>query len=83
MPGKEYWQGYIDAIRMADMMLQCIGDDRTIRHCRKDVLKLACVSYDPNHIVPMPVWPTDERAIELLSGPSGIPAVLDPRRSCR
>jgi hypothetical protein len=72
----EYWKGWIAAIRMADIMLQCCGDDRTIRHCRQKVLRLACVSCEPDHIVFLPVWPSDERLIELLSGPTGIPASI-------
>jgi hypothetical protein len=72
----EYWKGWIAAIRMADTMLQCRGDDRTIRRCRQEVLRLACVSYEPEHVVPMPVWPSDECLIELLSGPTGVPAAL-------
>lgn len=63
MASKEYWQGYIDAIRHADTHLQCIGDDRTVRNCREAVLKLAGVYYNPNHLMPIPTWPPEEYLI--------------------
>ncbi len=55
----DYWRGYIDAIRHADIALQSHGDDRLTRICRRDVLHLAGVKYDPNHAIPIPEWPAE------------------------
>lgn len=55
----DYWKGYIDAIRHADIALQCKGDDRITRGCRRDVLKLAGATFDPSHAVPIPIWPSE------------------------
>jgi hypothetical protein len=62
----DYWKGYLDAIRHADVHLQCQGDDPTVRACRKAVLKLVGVQYDPRHLVPMPVWPPEEWVLATL-----------------
>lgn len=66
MISKEYWQGYLDAIRHADTHLQCQGDDRTVRGCRQAVLKLVGVEYDPSHVVPIPAWPPEEYVLAAL-----------------
>lgn len=65
---RDYWKGYIDAIRHADIQLQSRGDDRLTRYARRDVLKLAGVKFDPNHVVPLPEWPPEEEWI--VSQPS-------------
>ncbi len=72
-----FWRGWIHAIRNVDIALQCRGDDRTIRECRTEILRLAAVSANPDHAVFLPEWPSDDRLIELLSGPTGIPAALE------
>lgn len=48
--------GYTQAIAEADGALKKRGDNRTIRECRKKVLELANVSYDPSHVSPIPDW---------------------------
>ena len=65
MRGKmsDYWKGYVDAIRHADTQLQCRSDDRSTRYCRRDVLKLAGVTFDPAHAVPIPEWPPEDEWI--------------------
>lgn len=56
---KDYWRGYLDAVRQADLHMQCLGDDRTIRECRREVLKLVGVRLDTNHAVALPTWPPE------------------------
>lgn len=63
---KDYWKGYIDAIRHADTHLQCVGDDRTVRECRKVVLRLCGVEYEPREVVPIPAWPPEEYVLAAL-----------------
>jgi len=66
MVSKDYWKGYMDAIRTADIHLQCRGDDQTIRHCRKALLALCGVEYDPREVVPIPAWPPEEYVLASL-----------------
>lgn len=63
---QDYWKGYLDAIRHADTHLQCVGDDVTVRSCRKAVLALCGVQYDPRHAVPIPAWPPEEYVLATL-----------------
>jgi hypothetical protein len=62
----DYWKGYLDAIRQADVHLQCVGDDRTVRECRKAVLRLCGIGYDPREVVPIPAWPPEEYILASL-----------------
>ncbi len=48
--------GYAQAIADADIALRTHGDSFIIRGCRRDVLALANVSYDPLHAMPVPDW---------------------------
>lgn len=48
--------GYAQAIGDADAALRKRGDDFQTRFCRRDVLALANVSYDPHHAMPQPDW---------------------------
>ncbi len=48
--------GYVQAIGDADFALRKRGDDRQTRQCRRDVLVLANVAYDPEHAMPQPDW---------------------------
>lgn len=63
---KDYWKGYMDAIRHADVHLQCRGDDPEIRRCRQTVLKLCGVEYDPREAGPIPAWPPEEYILATL-----------------
>lgn len=63
---KDYWTGYMDAIRHADVSLQCVGDDSTVRACRKVVLNLCGVQYEPREVVPIPAWPPEEYVLASL-----------------
>ena len=62
----DYWKGYMDAIRHADVHLQCVGDDRTVRECRQKVLALCGVQYEPSEVVPIPAWPPEEYVLAIL-----------------
>lgn len=48
--------GYTQAVADADAELRKRGDDRQTRLCRRDVLALVNVSYDPEHVTPRPDW---------------------------
>lgn len=48
--------GYAQAIGDADFALRKRGDDYQTRLCRRDVLALANVSYNPEHLMPVPDW---------------------------
>lgn len=60
-----YWQAYAQAIRDADLALQQIGDDRTVRNCRKAVLSLAGVEYHTEWVITKPAWPKTLHDVEL------------------
>lgn len=51
-----YKIGYAQAVADADAALRKHGDSFTIRWCRRDVLALANVPYDPQHAIPVPDW---------------------------
>ena len=48
--------GYAQAIGDADTALRTVGDDQTIRYCRKAILALVNVSFDPDEARPRPDW---------------------------
>jgi len=60
-----YWSAYAQAIRDADLALQKIGDDRTVRNCRKAVLELAGVEYHAEWVITKPVWPRTLHDVEI------------------
>jgi hypothetical protein len=54
--GDGYGAGYAQAIGDADAALRQRGDDRATRNCRKAILDLVNVSYDPAEVKPRPDW---------------------------
>lgn len=60
-----YWKAYAQAIRDADVELQKVGDDRTVRQCRKLLLALVGVEYHPEWVADNPVWPSELQGVKL------------------
>lgn len=60
-----YWRAYAQAVRDADVEIQKIGDDRTVRNCRKALLALIGIEYHPEWVSDQPTYPSELQGVRL------------------